>query len=168
MPVPTVADVDGMTPNGALTDEIVREGAGRMLAAALEGGVSIYLAQLAGQRDEAGRRLVVRNGYQGAVNAPRLVALVRAGARFERGVPAGRDTAVGAWTTSTPLWPSPTVWGMPPTRSRCATSRPGTPPGAPRATAVPSAPPTSRSSSPYAPRSCANAPATPSRAKSSV
>ena len=94
--MPTVADVDGMTPNGALTDEIVREGAGRMLAAALEGGVSIYLAQLAGQRDEAGRRLVVRNGYQGAVNAPRLVALVRAGARFERGVPAGRDTAVGA------------------------------------------------------------------------
>jgi putative transposase len=31
-----------------------------------------------------------------AVNAPRPVALMRAGARFERGIPAGRDTAVGA------------------------------------------------------------------------
>src|ERR1700743_2279353 len=62
MPVPTVADVDGMTPNGALTDEIVREGAGRMLAAALEGGVSIYLAQLAAPRDEAGRGFVGGHG----------------------------------------------------------------------------------------------------------
>jgi hypothetical protein len=31
-----------------------------------------------------------------AVNAPHLVALVRAGARFERGIPVERDTAVGA------------------------------------------------------------------------
>jgi hypothetical protein len=30
----TVVDADGMTPNGALIDEIVREGARRMLAAA--------------------------------------------------------------------------------------------------------------------------------------
>jgi putative transposase len=34
-----------------------------MLAAALEAEVNGYLADLAGQRDEAGRRLVVRNGF---------------------------------------------------------------------------------------------------------
>lgn len=44
-------------------DEIVREGARRMLAAALEAEVNTYIAELAGQRDESGRRLVVRNGY---------------------------------------------------------------------------------------------------------
>ncbi len=59
----TVVDADGMTPNGALIDEIVREGARRMLAAALEAEVNGYLAGLAGQRDEDGRRLVVRNGF---------------------------------------------------------------------------------------------------------
>jgi hypothetical protein len=56
----TVVDADGMTPNGALIDEIGREGARRMLAGALEAEVNIYLAQLADQRDEAGRRLVAR------------------------------------------------------------------------------------------------------------
>jgi putative transposase len=54
----TVVDADGMTPNGSLIDEIVREGARRMLAAALEAEVNTYLAQLADQRDESGRRLV--------------------------------------------------------------------------------------------------------------
>jgi transposase-like protein len=43
-------------------DEIVREGARRMLAAALEAEVNAYLAELAESRDEAGKRLVVRNG----------------------------------------------------------------------------------------------------------
>ena len=47
---------------GAL-DEIVREGARRMLAAALEAEVDAYLAGLAGERDERDRRLVVRNGH---------------------------------------------------------------------------------------------------------
>jgi hypothetical protein len=47
----TVVDVDGMTPNGSLIDEIVREGARRMLAAALEAEVNSYLAELADQRD---------------------------------------------------------------------------------------------------------------------
>jgi putative transposase len=59
----TVVDADGMTPSGSLTDEIVREGARRMLAAALEAEVNTYLAELADQRDEAGRRLVVGNGH---------------------------------------------------------------------------------------------------------
>jgi putative transposase len=44
-------------------DAIVREGARRMLAAALEAEVDDYLAAHAGERDEAGRRLVVRNGH---------------------------------------------------------------------------------------------------------
>src|SRR5512146_2790491 len=44
-------------------DEVVREGARRMLAAALEAEVEAYLAAHAGERAEAGRRLVVRNGH---------------------------------------------------------------------------------------------------------
>ncbi|MFD0007884.1 hypothetical protein ACFVJ4_36480 [Streptomyces sp. NPDC127178] len=36
-------------------DEIVREGARRMLAAALEAEVNQYIAELADQRDESGR-----------------------------------------------------------------------------------------------------------------
>ncbi len=44
-------------------DAIVREGARRMLAAALEAEVDAYLAAHAAERDEQGRRLVVRNGY---------------------------------------------------------------------------------------------------------
>jgi putative transposase len=59
----TVVDADGMTSNGSLIDEAVREGARRMLAAALEAEVDSYLADLAGHRDECGRRLVVRNGH---------------------------------------------------------------------------------------------------------
>jgi len=48
--------------SSALIDEIVREGARRMLAEALQAEVADYLARFADQRDEAGRRLVVRNG----------------------------------------------------------------------------------------------------------
>ena len=59
----TVVNADGATESGSLIDEIVREGARRMLAAALEAEVNAYLAELADARDEAGRRLVVRNGY---------------------------------------------------------------------------------------------------------
>jgi putative transposase len=44
-------------------DAIVREGARRMLAAALEAEVDDYLAAHASERDEHGRRLVVRNGH---------------------------------------------------------------------------------------------------------
>jgi transposase-like protein len=47
---------------GSLIDEIVREGARRMLAAALEAEVAAYVAAHADQFDEQGRRLVVRNG----------------------------------------------------------------------------------------------------------
>jgi putative transposase len=44
-------------------DELAREGARRMLAAALEAEVDAYLAAHAAERDEGGRRLVVRNGH---------------------------------------------------------------------------------------------------------
>ena len=46
-----------------MIDEIVRDGARRMLAAALEAEVAAYIAAHAGQLDERGRRLVVRNGH---------------------------------------------------------------------------------------------------------
>ncbi|MET8788495.1 IS256 family transposase [Streptomyces sp. NPDC004589] len=60
----SVVNDDGTTANGSsLIDEIVREGARRMLAAALEAEVNAYIAELTDQRDETGRRLVVRNGY---------------------------------------------------------------------------------------------------------
>jgi len=48
---------------GSLIDEIVRDGARRMLAAALEAEVAAYIDAHAGQLDEDGRRLVVRNGH---------------------------------------------------------------------------------------------------------
>ncbi|MGY3205827.1 hypothetical protein ACVW19_006342 [Streptomyces sp. TE5632] len=51
----SVVNDDGTTANGFLIDEIVREGARRMLAAALEAEVNAYIAELADQRDETGR-----------------------------------------------------------------------------------------------------------------
>jgi len=47
----------------SVLDEIVREGARRMLAAALEAEVAAYVEAHADDCDEDGRRLVVRNGY---------------------------------------------------------------------------------------------------------
>jgi transposase-like protein len=66
----SVVNDDRTTPEGSLIDEIVREGARRMLAAALEAEVDQYIAELAAERDAAGRRMVVRNGY----HRPRTVA----------------------------------------------------------------------------------------------
>ncbi|UJB45341.1 IS256 family transposase [Streptomyces sp. A1-5] len=59
-----VVNEDGTTPSGSsLLDEVVREGARRMLAAALEVEVNACIAELADERDDKGRRLVVCNGY---------------------------------------------------------------------------------------------------------
>jgi putative transposase len=58
-----VADEAAREDLAASLDEIVREGARRMLAAALEEEVAAYIAAHAAERDEAGRRLVVRNGH---------------------------------------------------------------------------------------------------------
>jgi transposase-like protein len=59
--VPDPAGRDGTGPS-SLIDEIVREGARRMLAEALQAEVDAYIAQFASERDDNGRRLVVRNG----------------------------------------------------------------------------------------------------------
>ena len=59
-----VADDDARAEEAAAgLDEIVREGARRMLAAAIEAEASGYVEALAGELDEAGHRLVVRNGH---------------------------------------------------------------------------------------------------------
>jgi hypothetical protein len=49
----------GRSPS--LIDEIVGEGARRMLAEALRAEVDAYIAAFAAERGEDGRRLVVRN-----------------------------------------------------------------------------------------------------------
>ncbi|WP_062894825.1 IS256-like element IS666 family transposase [Mycobacterium avium] len=67
----------------SLLDEIVRDGARQMLAAALAAEVAAYIDAHAGEVDENGHRLVVRNGYHrerevltaagaGTVIAPRV------------------------------------------------------------------------------------------------
>ncbi|HZN70293.1 MAG TPA: IS256 family transposase [Micromonosporaceae bacterium] len=62
--VTNVEDAPAEPAGGAsLIDEIVREGARRMLAAALEVEVAAYIAAHAGELDERGHRLVVRNGH---------------------------------------------------------------------------------------------------------
>jgi len=55
---------------GDMLDELAREGARRMLAAALQAEVAAYVDAHIGQVDEHGHRLVVRNGS----HAPRQVA----------------------------------------------------------------------------------------------
>jgi Transposase, Mutator family len=61
-----VPDVAGTLPAdgqpSSLIDQIVRDGARQMLAAALRAEVAAYVDQFGGLRDENGRRLVVRNG----------------------------------------------------------------------------------------------------------
>ena len=53
------------TAGGSLLDEIVREGARAMLAAALRAEVAAYIDANASEVDQDGYRLVVRNGYHG-------------------------------------------------------------------------------------------------------
>ena len=48
--------------SSSVIDDIVREGARRMLAEALQAEVDAYIARFSAERDERGRRLVVRNG----------------------------------------------------------------------------------------------------------
>ncbi|BBX30736.1 hypothetical protein MMAGJ_00180 [Mycolicibacterium mageritense] len=57
---------EGSNPAGqdrSILDEIVRDGARQMLAAALRAEVAAYIDQFVDQVDENGHRLVVRNGY---------------------------------------------------------------------------------------------------------
>lgn len=52
-----------ITSGGSLLDELVRDGARQMLAAALQAEVAAYIDQFRDQLDADGRRLVVRNGH---------------------------------------------------------------------------------------------------------
>ncbi|WP_436838833.1 IS256 family transposase [Nonomuraea cavernae] len=61
--VPELPADDNSPASSSLIDQIVREGARKMLAAALQAEVDAYIAAFADERDENGRRLVVRNGY---------------------------------------------------------------------------------------------------------
>jgi putative transposase len=63
----------------AVLDEIVREGARRMLLATLEAEVTGYIDALAGELDEHGHRLVVRNGYA----EPRTITTAAGGIEIE-------------------------------------------------------------------------------------
>jgi putative transposase len=58
-----VADDKTSAEMGSALDELVREGARRMLAAALEAEVDAYVLGLVDEVDENGCRLVVRNGH---------------------------------------------------------------------------------------------------------
>jgi len=57
---------DGAVSVASLLDQIVRDGARQMLAAALQAEVAAYLEAHADQRDENGHRLVVGNGHHNA------------------------------------------------------------------------------------------------------
>jgi transposase-like protein len=81
-----VTDETGGAEMASTLDEIVAEGARRMLAAALEAEVDAYVSALTDERDGTGHRLVVRNGHAQPRTVTTGVALVRAGARFEKGV----------------------------------------------------------------------------------
>lgn len=97
-------DPRGDGGGSSLIDEIVRDGARRTLAEALQAEVDAYLAQFIDERDENGRRLVVRNGSHqpnlleatvefadGAESGVDLVELV-----LDRGESPSRDLVKGA------------------------------------------------------------------------
>jgi transposase-like protein len=89
VPEPSSGDDDRpAASSSSVIDEIVREGARRMLAEAPQAEVDAYIATFAAERDERGRRLVVRNGY----HEPREV-LTSAGA-VEVTVPRVNDKRV--------------------------------------------------------------------------
>jgi len=71
-------------------DEIVCEGARRMLAVALEAEVDDYVTAFADERDEKGRRLVTRNGHA----EPRTITTAAGG--IEIGAPRVDDRRVEA------------------------------------------------------------------------
>ncbi len=47
----------------SILEEIIREGARKMLQAAIEQEVAEYISSLSDKKDEKGRRTVVRNGF---------------------------------------------------------------------------------------------------------
>ena len=76
---------ENATAGGSLLDEIVRDGARAMLAAALQAEVAAYIDAHLREVDEAGHRLVLRNGF----HQPREV-VTAAGAVRVRAPPRGQ------------------------------------------------------------------------------
>ncbi len=74
-----VANDDARAEMRVGLDEIVREGARRMLAVALEAEVDDYVAAFAEERDENGHRLVTRNGHA----EPRTITTAAGGIEVE-------------------------------------------------------------------------------------
>jgi transposase-like protein len=97
--------------SSSLIDEIVRDGARRMLAEALRAEVDAYIAAFAAERDENGRRLVVRNGYHQSREVLTSAGAVQVTAPRVNGKRAGPVTGerkrfssaiLPAWTRKTP------------------------------------------------------------------
>jgi len=58
------APIKAMNETSMVLEELIREGARKMLKAALEAEIAEHLAKYQSHKDETGRQLVVRNGYQ--------------------------------------------------------------------------------------------------------
>ena len=108
-----VTDDDAGAEMRAGLDEVVLEGAQRMLAAALEAEADAYIARLAGELDDRGRRLVVRNGHAEPrtittaagrieVTAPRIndKRVDETGERYRF-----RSSILPPWARKSPKWP---------------------------------------------------------------
>jgi len=74
-----LTDVDAQAEPTCGLDEIVREGARRMLVAALEAEVEGYVSAFAEELDERGHRLVTRNGHA----EPRTITTAAGGIKIE-------------------------------------------------------------------------------------
>ena len=89
------ADRDGSgaarSAASSVIDELVREGARRMLAEALRAEVEAYIAQFADVRDEKGHRLVVRNGRHAGFTTDGNSS--NSGTWYNKGIP------TNAWNT---------------------------------------------------------------------
>lgn len=60
----TEPQVKAMSETTMVLEELIREGARKMLQAALEAEIAEHIAKYARHKDETGKHLVVRNGYQ--------------------------------------------------------------------------------------------------------
>ncbi|MFC8424671.1 hypothetical protein ACFUN7_27980 [Streptomyces sp. NPDC057236] len=99
-----VVNDDGATANGSsLIDEIVREGARRMSAAALEAEANACVTELAGQCDERGRGLVVRDGYHQARKVTTAAGVVEAKAPRVNDKHVDEATGGRKWFSNQPL-----------------------------------------------------------------
>jgi len=114
------------TDGRSLLDEIAREGARRMLVAALETEVAAYLEAHHDERDDAGHALVVRNG-KGRIRKVTIGAgtIPVSAPRVRRSPGSGPSTAPSTRRRSrfwrrTPTYSSHSLTSPPNTGSTCA------------------------------------------------